>query len=142
MIWAPAIFIFLLDQLSKFFISRNVGINESVPVIKNILHITFVRNTGAAFGILKSGTLLFTVISVLAAIAIIAYLVRNANASFLKNIALSVILGGVLGNLVDRLRFGYVIDFLDFRIWPVFNVADSAITIGVFLLIFILLRKK
>lgn len=136
------IFIFVLDQISKFFISRNIDINESVPVIRNIFHITLVQNTGAAFGIFKSGTLFFITISILAVGAITMHLIRKPSASFLFNAALSLILGGVLGNLVDRVRLGYVIDFLDFRVWPVFNVADSAITIGVILLILSLLRKK
>jgi len=136
------IFIFFLDQISKFFILRNLDINESVPVIRNIFHVTLVQNTGAAFGIFKSGTLFFIVISILAVGAITVHLIRKPNISLLLNAALSLILGGVLGNLFDRVRLGYVIDFLDFRVWPVFNVADSAITIGVILLIFSLLRKK
>lgn len=134
-IWLLAGSIFLLDQLSKFLISKNFSPNESIEVVKNIFHLTLVHNTGAAFGIFKNQTLFFVLVSILAVAVIAAYIRKREKASFLRDAALALILGGALGNLVDRLRFGYVIDFLDFRIWPVFNVADSAITIGAFLLV-------
>ena len=108
---------------------------ESLPVISRVLHLTYVQNTGAAFGLLKHQQTLFIGTSLL----IIAWLIRESLArppqSFLVMWSYALILGGAAGNLIDRLRFGHVVDFLDFRIWPVFNVADSAITIGVTLLI-------
>ena len=142
MIWAVAGAIFLLDQLSKFLAERYLNPSESLVVIKDAFHLTLLYNTGAAFGIFKGATFFFIAVAIFASIAIIAYIRKAAKPFFLRDAGLGLILGGSLGNLVDRLRFGYVIDFLDFRIWPVFNVADSAVTIGAFLLITTLLIKK
>ncbi len=135
--------IFLLDQSSKFFVSGKLKLNESIPVIKGVFHISLIHNYGAAFGILKNNLPLFIFSAVFAVILISRTLKKNKHQKLsLNNISLSLILAGALGNLVDRLRFGYVIDFLDFRIWPVFNLADSAITIGAVLLGWFMLRKN
>ena len=130
-----------LDRLTKFLITKNLFQNQSIPIIKGIFHITLVHNRGAAFGILKNQIPLFIVTSLFAVILIYFNLKKNRQSKS-YSIALSLILAGALGNLVDRLFFGYVIDFLDFRIWPVFNVADSAITIGAILLGYSILFKK
>lgn len=130
-----------LDQLSKFIITKNLFQNQSIPIIKGVFHITLVHNRGAAFGILKNQIPLFIITSVFAIILIYFNIKKNKQSKF-YSIALSLILAGALGNLIDRLFFGYVIDFLDFRIWPVFNVADSAITIGAILLGWSILFKK
>ncbi len=122
-----------LDQLTKFVISRNLSTFESVPVIPRVFHLTLVANRGAAFGILKNQTLLFISTSLLA-VVLISFALMDKRQKGFYNLSLSLILAGALGNLIDRLRFGYVIDFLDFRIWPVFNIADSAITVGAILL--------
>ncbi|GAG01261.1 unnamed protein product [marine sediment metagenome] len=141
MIWAVAAVVFFLDQLSKFFAVRCLNPDESLAIIKDIFYLTLVRNTGAAFGIFKGATFFFIAIAIFAILAIIVYIRKAAKTFFLNGAALGLILGGALGNLADRLRFGHVIDFLDFRIWPVFNVADSAVTIGAILLIISLLTK-
>jgi len=141
-IWTLAIFIFLLDRFSKIFVLRNLKLNESVEIIKNIFYLALVHNTGAAFGIFKNQTLFFIVVSILAVITIVIYIKKFLNIPFTIKTGLALILGGALGNLVDRLCFGYVVDFLDFKIWPVFNIADSAITVGTFLLIVNLMTKK
>lgn len=141
-IWTLTASIFFLDQLSKFLISSTFDINESVEVIENVFFLTLVHNTGAAFGIFKRETLFFIVVSVVAVIAIVAYMRSKRSRAFLADLGLAFILGGALGNLADRLRLGYVIDFLDFKIWPVFNVADSAITLGAFILMLSLLYPK
>ncbi|KPK97991.1 MAG: lipoprotein signal peptidase [Omnitrophica WOR_2 bacterium SM23_72] len=130
-----------LDQLTKFLISKNLSILESVPVIQHVFHLTLVANRGAAFGILRNQTLLFIFTSLLAIVLILSNLRKNRHRG-LYSFSLSLILSGALGNLIDRLRFGYVIDFLDFRIWPVFNIADSAITIGAILLGWSILFQK
>jgi len=130
-----------LDQLIKFLITKNLFQNQSIPIIKGIFHITLVHNRGAAFGILKNQIPLFIITSLFAIILIYFNLKENRQSKS-YSIALSLILAGALGNLVDRLFFGYVIDFLDFRIWPVFNVADSAITVGTILLGWLILFKK
>ena len=122
-----------LDQLSKAIISKGLSLNQSVPIIKGVFHLTLVHNRGAAFGILKNQAFLFIFASVFAIILLIFSLKNNRHKK-LFSVALSLILAGALGNLIDRVFFGHVIDFLDFRVWPVFNVADSAITIGAILL--------
>jgi len=130
-----------LDQLTKFLITKNLFQNQSIPIIKGIFYITLVHNRGAAFGILKNQIPLFIITSLFAIILIYFNLKENKQSKS-YSIVLSLILAGALGNLIDRLFFGYVIDFLDFRIWPVFNMADSAITIGAILLGWSILFKK
>ena len=133
--------IIFLDQLSKFLVVRFLQLNTPVSLIKNILDITLVHNRGAAFGILKNQLFLFIAISFFTIIFIFLHL-KNKKNSFLLKVCLSLILAGAVGNLIDRLRFGYVIDFLDFHVWPVFNLADSALTIGSLLLSWELLFNK
>ena len=132
------VLIFLVDQLSKYFIATTFRIGESRPVIDHIFHLTYVRNTGGAFGLLKDWAPLLIIISLVAIVVIVRIAVMRQTVSPRQRIgqyAVAAILGGALGNLADRLHLGYVVDFLDFRVWPVFNVADVAITIGVGLLI-------
>lgn len=135
MILITILLILSLDQVTKFIADKNLSLTQALPVIKGVFHLTLVHNQGAAFGILKGQVLLFVLIAVLA-IIVISFALRNnySRKPPLYNLSLGLILAGALGNLIDRLFFGYVIDFLDFRIWPVFNLADSAITIGAILL--------
>ena len=133
--------IIFLDQISKFFDLKFLQLNTPVIFIKNFLNLTLVHNHGAAFGTFQNQLLLFILISILA-IALIFYNLRDKKNSVIFKLSLSLILGGAIGNLIDRLRFGFVIDFLDLRIWPVFNLADSAITIAAILLTWELLFKK
>lgn len=121
-----------LDRLSKILITQALAVGQTSPIIKNIFHFTLVHNKGAAFGILKDQVPFFIFTGFLATILITYNLRGNQGKAY--TISLSLILAGALGNLIDRIFFGYVIDFLDFRIWPVFNLADSAITIGAVLL--------
>ena len=129
--------IIILDQATKFLVSNYSG-NLPIEVVKGIFAVVLVRNRGAAFGILQNQTAFFIFIAVAAIIIIIFMLRRNAPGALLK-VSLALILGGAVGNLIDRIRFGYVIDFLDFKIWPVFNIADSAVTIGAGLLVLCIL---
>lgn len=126
--------VILIDRLTKAFFSDLLSYGESLPVIKNVLHMTLVYNTGIAFGLFKDQGAVFIIMPIIAIILLIfnVYYYRQ-NDEFISHtyiIAFSLILGGAIGNLIDRIRYGYVIDFIDFRVWPVFNVADSAITIG------------
>ncbi|NQT06544.1 MAG: signal peptidase II [Candidatus Omnitrophica bacterium] len=130
------------DQIAKLFIQRVIPSGSSLAVIKNIFHLTLVYNKGAAFGIFKSQTFLFTVLGIACAIFAFLYLPRIKREPGITRYAFALILGGILGNLIDRLRFGYVIDFLDFRVWPVFNIADSAITIGALLICIQILKPR
>ena len=142
MIFIIALFILLLDQCTKLLAVKNLIVNHSVPLVKGVLHLSLTHNRGAAFGILKNQTPLFIFVSAFAVILIYSVLRGNRHKGYsFYSISLAFILAGALGNLLDRLRFGYVIDFLDFRVWPVFNVADSAITIGAILLGYSILKN-
>lgn len=136
---AASIFlIVLLDRVSKSFFLSLFSVGESIPVIRNIFHFTLVKNTGIAFGLFKEQGIIFVVISIIAIFFLgwILYSKRHEEElSKLSILGISFIIGGAFGNLTDRLQYGYVVDFIDFRIWPVFNIADSAITVGAALLI-------
>lgn len=133
--------VFILDQVTKLLALAYLG-HETIPVIPPIFHLTLVYNTGIAFGVLRQHpSILFVFIS-LSLAALFIWGVRSPMPRA-QRLGMAMILGGALGNWLDRLRFGAVIDFLDFRIWPVFNVADSAITIGIVILsVFFLKQKK
>lgn len=134
------LFVALIDRITKIFFSDLLSYGESLPVFKNILHMTLIHNTGIAFGLFKDHGTVFIVIPIVAIILLVfnIYFYRQngdvLNRSYI--VAFSLILGGAIGNLYDRIMLGYVIDFIDFRIWPVFNIADSAITIGAVIIAF------
>ena len=130
-----------VDQFSKYIIRQKMSLAESIPIIKSVFHITYVENRGIAFGLFPQGSSLFIVISLIIILVIIFFERKKVIKSLKERFCLGLILGGALGNLIDRLRFGFVIDFLDFRIWPVFNLADSGVCIGGILMVFFLLRK-
>ena len=134
--------VFSTDQLIKSAISRQFLPGKGFAVIKNIFHITLVQNTGIAFGLLRNKINLSFLFFVLGIIIFSSFFFRKNSYSGKGKIALSLIIGGALSNLSDRIRLGYVVDFLDFRIWPVFNLADTAITIGIGLLLWELFKKK
>lgn len=133
-----SLFIILLDQLTKLFVSKNIS--KPVPIL-NIFYLTNIKNTGAAFGILQNQTLLLTFISIFV-IGLIVYYYDKVPTNKLIWLCVGLLLGGTVGNLIDRVRLGYVVDFLDFRIWPAFNIADSAVTIGAIGIIIYFLKKK
>jgi signal peptidase II len=141
--------IVVLDQLTKELLKRSLDLHEYRPIVEGVLSLSHVRNRGAAFGLLADAGLpyqgpLLAVISLLALGAIAAYAWRLPDESRLPRLALAFILGGAIGNLVDRVRFGYVVDFIHVywnqHSWPDFNVADSAISTGVALLLLDMLR--
>jgi signal peptidase II len=133
--------VILLDQITKFLALRFLQLNTPVPLIKNFLNLTLVHNRGAAFGFFQNQLLLFVLVSFFA-IGLIFYNLKNKTNSIILKLSLSLILGGCVGNLIDRLRFGFVVDFLDLRVWPVFNIADSVITIAALFLTWELLFNK
>ncbi len=141
MIFVIVASVIFLDQLTKFLATKLLQINTPFLLIKNFLYITLVHNRGAAFGMLKNQLFLFVLLSLLTIFFIFYHLKSKKNPIILK-ISLSLILAGTVGNLIDRLRFGFVIDFIDLRFWPVFNLADSALTIGALLLSWELLFNK
>ena len=141
----------LLDRWTKLLIQKRFDLNESISVIDGFFNITYVRNTGVAFGIFSSisspaKAVLLSVFTAFAAVVVVTYSVRSPARNRLLQTALGLILGGALGNLYDRLAYGYVVDFLEFYAgsyhWPSFNVADSAISIGVGLLAIEIIRSE
>ncbi|MCX5677682.1 MAG: signal peptidase II [Candidatus Omnitrophica bacterium] len=141
-IFLAAGLVFVADRLTKYFIIKSITPGQSIKVIPDVFHITLVFNNGAAFGVLQNCALFFIIFS-FAAIALMLLIIYKAHQlDTLLAVSLALILGGAAGNLVDRLKFGYVIDFLDFRIWPVFNIADSCISIGIALIAFSFIFKK
>jgi|TARA_Y100000310_G_C20532196_1_gene739058 signal peptidase II len=140
-IFSTALLAVLVDQVSKFLISSNLSLNKSVPIINKVFHLTYIQNTGAGFGILKDQTFLLVLVSIMVIGFILYYITTIGNDRKLQ-ILVGIVLGGTVGNLIDRLAYGSVIDFLDFRIWPIFNFADSFVTIGVIGLIIYFWKKK
>lgn len=152
MILILTVLIVALDQATKYVVSNWPG-ELPQEIIRGVFAINIVLNKGGAFGILKNQVPFFILIAILAILAMVLMLrslkkkknTEGQNAFFhisMLETALSLVLGGTIGNLIDRLRFGYVIDFFDFKIWPVFNIADSAITIGMAMLLFLMFFKK
>lgn len=141
-----------IDQLTKMYITMNFRLHESYPVIKDLFHITYVRNTGAAFGIFRDAPLIFRTIFFLSlppiAMLVIFFLLKaSPEKDVLQNTALSMVFAGALGNYIDRVRYQYVVDFLDVhykQVWsyPAFNVADISIVCGVILLFFFMIRDE
>lgn len=132
--------VFAIDYISKKLIEHNLELNEQVKVIGNFFYITFIHNRGAAFGILQEQRWFFLVITVAVVTAIVIYLSRShRNNRRLMLAALALILGGALGNFLERAIYGQVVDFLQFNFgsytFPIFNLADSAIVVGVCLII-------
>jgi signal peptidase II len=136
-----SIAVLLLDQATKFFIDRTMEIHSSITVVENFFNITYIRNKGAAFGFLSETSFrlpFFIFISIIAVVVIIGIFRKLRPEQKLTIVSLSLIFAGALGNLIDRIRLGEVIDFIYVHwyehYWPAFNVADSAICVGVFLL--------
>lgn len=142
MLFVVSLGVFLLDQASKLLIMSEMHRGQSIPVIKNIFYITYIHNPGAAFGLLADRTPFFVAVSLLVVAGILVFHWKGRARGGVLPVALGLIAGGALGNLVDRIRFGEVVDFLDFRIWPVFNLADSAIVVGAGLLIIAVWRAE
>lgn len=132
----------VLDQFSKYIVVENMALGESIPIIEEVFHLTYILNPGAAFGMFAHNRLFFIAIAVIV-IGIIIWARKEILASpWEVKAGCGLFLGGAIGNLIDRARQGLVIDFFDFRIWPVFNIADIAICIGVGLIIWNLLKTE
>jgi len=130
----------ILDQLTKYLVLNNLKDIGHIPIIQNIFHLTYVENRGAAFGILQNQKYFFVIMKSIVIAVIIYFLIREKNLRKSVVVCLSLIAGGAIGNLIDRIRFGFVVDFFDFRVWPVFNIADMAIVIAQILLIYIVIK--
>lgn len=141
--------IITLDQITKALIQHTMRLHESIPIIDRLFNLTYIRNPGAAFGLFAQQghglrTAFFITISIAAVIFLLLLFVKIPQQAWLGRLSIALVIGGALGNLIDRLRFGEVVDFLDFYIgpyhWPAFNVADSSISVGVALLMWYFIR--
>ena len=136
----------VLDQITKWLAVEYLIPVGTVPIIKDAVHLTYVENPGAAFGMMQNSRWIFLLVSSVAIVAIIVYLIKFAPKNKLALTSLAFILGGGIGNMIDRVALGYVVDFIDFRLinFAVFNVADSFVCVGVglFILEIILELKK
>lgn len=163
-IYGLILLIVILDQISKYVVKQYMQLYESIPVMGDFFRLTYIENPGMAFGIQFENRLLFTILSVVAAGIVLVYLLKLNKENFLFRFALALILGGAVGNLIDRLTVGRVVDFLDVEFlditlpafnflfftfpgyvmtrWPVFNIADSAVTCGMVLLTYIIFTQK
>lgn len=135
-----------IDQISKLLVVNLLTKTDSITIIKNFFYLTYINNDGAAFSILVGKRIFLILIAVLVIVMLIRYIKKNNIQNKLELVSLALIIGGSLGNLMDRVVRGYVIDFLDFKIFnynfPIFNLADTFIVIGVILLLLKEIRKE
>ena len=137
-----ALLVIIFDQLTKYYVVSNFYLGESVPVIENIFHWTYILNPGAAFGMFEGSRWFFVVIAIGVLVGI-WYMKDEINeGGWMMQYGAALFGGGAIGNLIDRARSGLVIDFFDFRIWPVFNVADIAICVGVAMILWKVLQME
>lgn len=131
----------ILDQLTKWLAVKFLEPIDTCPLIKNVLHLTYVENEGAAFGMMKDSRWIFMTVSVIAIAIFTAYLYLGHAENMLYAVSLSMVISGGIGNMIDRIALGYVVDFIDFRLinFAVFNGADSFVCVGAGLLILALL---
>lgn len=141
-----SIILLCIDQISKLLVVNLLTKTNSITIIKNFFYLTYINNDGAAFSILVGKRIFLILIAVLVIVMLIRYIKKNNIQNKLELVSLALIIGGSLGNLMDRLVRGYVIDFLDFKLFnynfPIFNLADTFIVIGVFLLLLKEIRKE
>ncbi|WP_232735739.1 signal peptidase II [Alteribacter populi] len=140
-----ALVIILLDQVTKWLVVQRMEIGQSIPIIENIFHLTSHRNAGAAFGILQGQMWLFFIATLIVLVVVAYYIQTQGKNHPWFGVCLGLVLGGAIGNFIDRLLFGEVVDFLDVYIgtynFPIFNVADSALVVGVIMLIIYVFKE-
>ena len=163
-VWATVLIIIVADQISKYAVKSGMNLYESRRIIGDFFKLTYIENPGMAFGIQFENKFLFTFLSIFAAALVLIYLIRLPDERFLFKTSLALILGGAIGNLIDRIIFGRVVDFFDVEFfditipsfsllfinfpgygltrWPVFNIADSAVTCGMLLITWAILFQK
>ena len=134
-----ATILIVLDQLVKYYVQSLMQVGMSIPMIPDAFHITYILNPGAAFGILKNYQFVF-VLAAIALIIAVGFIYPKIQPKIPLMIGgIGLLVGGAIGNLIDRIRIGLVIDYLDFRIWPVFNIADIGICVGVACIVYSLI---
>ena len=146
MIIILSIIFIIIDQVSKIIVVNNLTNNKSIEVIKSFFYLTYTNNKGAAFSILTGRRILLILVALIVIGVLIYYVRKNKIEGKVNKIALSLVIGGSIGNLIDRILRGAVVDFIDVKIFgynfPIFNLADTFIVIGVFLLIIEMFRKE
>jgi len=140
--WIVIVLVVLLDQFTKYLALSSLAELQSVPVIPDIFHLTLVMNPGAAFSLLPDQTTFFVVVTALAVAAAVYFYYHAEPNTPLLRLGIAMLSGGALGNMIDRVRMGKVVDFFDFRVFPVFNVADCFISVGVVLICWELLKAR
>ena len=130
------ILLVLIDQLTKLLVINTIKGVETLPLINNVFHLTYWENRGAAFGILQNQRVFFIILTVLIVLAVVIFMVVKKPKSLMLNTSLTLLMGGAIGNFIDRAVKGYVVDFLDFRLinFPIFNAADCFVVVGAVLL--------
>lgn len=139
-------FVVIVDQITKFLIRLSFEYGKPQNIVGDWVRLTYIENPGMAFGIQVGGQTFFTIFAILATIVIFVYILRARQERWLLRVALALILGGAIGNLIDRFLYGKVVDFIDVGIgetrWPIFNVADSAVTIGMIILVILVIFDR
>lgn len=138
--WLVAIIGLILDQITKYIvIIKFPKVGDTFPIINNIFHFTYVRNTGAAFSFFQNGAGWLKWLSLIVSLGLMIYVFYSPRLRIAEQLGYGFVLAGALGNGIDRFFFGFVVDFLDFRLinFPVFNIADSCINIGIFFLLYV-----
>lgn len=145
-IYLLSILVIIIDQITKLIIMNNMKIGEEIVVIKKFFSILYVTNTGAAFSILENSTTLIIIISLFCLALIVSLLKKEKDITPIKVISFGILIGGMISNLIDRVFYKNVVDFLSFNIinyrFPVFNIADIGITVGVFLYLLVNLKEE
>ena len=137
----PLIVLLVADQAVKHLIRTTMVEGQSIPIIQNIFHITYIENPGAAFGILANQRILFLVLTAMIVGVMVYLYISLRNKKSLTAISLGIVVSGAIGNFIDRFLQGTVTDFLDFRIWPIFNIADICICVGIALICYFVIIK-
>lgn len=141
MAWLMAAAIILLDQISKYFARIYLQPLGSIPVVQGVFHLTYVENRGVAFGMLHNKNWIFVPVTLAIILGVALALHSMGRDNKWMKVFLGLVLGGAVGNLIDRLFLGYVVDFFDFRVWPVFNIADSCIVVGAIIVGYLVIIK-
>ena len=138
----PFLGLLIADQAVKHLVRTTMVQGQSIPIIENIFHITYIENPGAAFGILANQRMLFLILTAVIVGVMIYLYCSLSNKKSLTAISLGIVVSGAIGNFIDRFMQGTVTDFLDFRIWPIFNIADIAICVGLALICYFIIKGE
>ncbi len=130
-----AVFVLGLDQWSKYLVRTSMQMGESIPIIDSIFHLTYIENEGVAFGLFSGHTNIFVLVSILVLIGLLIFVWKESSQSLLLHYGAALVVSGALGNIIDRAMKASVTDMFDFRIWPIFNIADIAVCVGFVLLV-------